>query len=370
MIVLVQAIGATALFLATKVEENCRKVKELVIACCRIAQKNPALAVDDQSKEYWRWRDTILHNEDLLLEALCFDLSHEPPYKILFDSLNRLGEQNNKTLRDTGWTFLNDSNTTMLCLLHPSHTIAASALYCSARHHGIAIPDQRGRAWWDVLGVPLRDIRRACNYMASVYENSSLKHSEKMYTWTPEDGDPLIAKTRARGPSNSESPTPSIRSDKDRPLHDRIGSTGGVASQAPEQGRGNSKRQRDENTETGTEQRALVSIDGDSRGLLSEHTKSENISQGEVVKEDRDPKRQKVEDRSRDVSHKHQAESSEKPQQNGVAEPSIERQQEVENDAKPDILKSTSSLPRLPPENGVSEVAREEDLSEEGEVGS
>ena len=66
--------AATALFLATKVEENCRKMRELVVACCRVAQKQPNLVVDEQNKEYWKWRDTILHNEDVLLEALCFDL--------------------------------------------------------------------------------------------------------------------------------------------------------------------------------------------------------------------------------------------------------------------------------------------------------
>ena len=69
--------AATALFLATKVEENCRKMKELVVACCRVAQKQPNLVIDDQNKEYWKWRDTILQNEDLLLEALCFDLQLE-----------------------------------------------------------------------------------------------------------------------------------------------------------------------------------------------------------------------------------------------------------------------------------------------------
>lgn len=63
------AVAATATFLATKVEENCRKMKELVVACARVAQKDPSLLIDENSKEFWRWRDTILHNEDVLLEV-------------------------------------------------------------------------------------------------------------------------------------------------------------------------------------------------------------------------------------------------------------------------------------------------------------
>jgi protein BUR2 len=60
--------AATALFLATKVEESCRKMKEIVLACCRVAQKNPNLVIDEQSKDFWRWRDCILYNEDVLLD--------------------------------------------------------------------------------------------------------------------------------------------------------------------------------------------------------------------------------------------------------------------------------------------------------------
>ena len=35
-------IAATSLFLATKVEESCRRVREIIIACCRTAQRNPS----------------------------------------------------------------------------------------------------------------------------------------------------------------------------------------------------------------------------------------------------------------------------------------------------------------------------------------
>ena len=195
------SVAATSLFLATKVEENCRKMKELVIACVRVAQKNPAKLVDEQDKEYWRWKDTILQMEDVLLEAICFDLSIDPPYKTLFNFLVYFGEENNKRLRNAAWAFVNDSCLTMLCLLFSSRTIAASSLYAAAKHCGVKFPDDPdGRPWWEAVGVELRQIRKACNFMAGVYENSPLRGGSDagMYERTPEDGDDWLAKTRER----------------------------------------------------------------------------------------------------------------------------------------------------------------------------
>ncbi|MCJ1440653.1 MAG: hypothetical protein MMC23_001139 [Stictis urceolatum] len=198
------SVAATCLFLATKVEENCRKMKELVVACVRVAQKNPNKVVDEQDKEFWRWRDTILQMEDLLLETLCFDLSLEPPYTPLFHYLNFFEVENNKPLRNAAWAFLNDSCLTPLCLLWPGRTIAAAALYAAARHVGVNfLDDKRGKPWWEVIDVKLLDLKKACNYMASIYENAPLRGGveENIYTRTPEDGDSAGTRTRQVRPA-------------------------------------------------------------------------------------------------------------------------------------------------------------------------
>ena len=199
------SVAATCLFLATKVEENCRKMKDLVVACVRVAQKQPQKIVDEQDKEFWRWRDTILQLEDLLLEALCFDLSLESPYKTLFNLLVYFREDNNKSLRNSAWAFVNDSCMMPLCLLWSSRTIAASALYAAARHCNVDFRDDKyGKPWWEVAGVELKNIRKACNYMATVYENAPLRsgNEDSIYQRTPEDGDEKAAKTRQLRPDD------------------------------------------------------------------------------------------------------------------------------------------------------------------------
>ncbi|KKK16319.1 hypothetical protein ARAM_001784 [Aspergillus rambellii] len=190
-------IAATALFLATKVEENVRRMRELVVACCRVAQKQPNLVVDEQSKEFWKWRDTILHHEDLLLEALCFDLQLEQPYRILYDFICFFGVNESKPLRNAAWAFVNDSMFTVLCLQFPARTIAAAALYAAARHCDIGFEDDgQGQPWWEQIEVDLVQVRQACTRMAQLYEsNAAHKHSQ-YYPTTPFLWDEGAEKTR------------------------------------------------------------------------------------------------------------------------------------------------------------------------------
>ena len=168
--------AATALFLATKVEESCRKMKELILAFCRVAQKNPNLLIDEQSKDWWRWRDCILHNEDVLLEVLCFDLTVESPHRQLFEVLKWYGVEHNKRLRNAAWSFVTDSNNTQLCLLCNSRTIAIASLYAGCRYCDVALPDDaKGRPWWEAQHVRLKDVRKAIEYMAANYDPNSNK---------------------------------------------------------------------------------------------------------------------------------------------------------------------------------------------------
>lgn len=206
-----QQVAAIALFLATKVEETCRKTKALVVACCRVAQKNPNLLVDEQTRDFWKWRDTILLSEDLLLETICFDLTVEAPHRTLFEMLKYYNVENNKRLRNAAWAFINDSNLTQLCVLSTSRTIAAAALYCGAKLCDIRFADEDGKPWWEVQHVKLKEIRRACNYMCSIYEQFPSKDgAESIYVGlrNPEDGDPRYAETRLRNSQIPESPPP------------------------------------------------------------------------------------------------------------------------------------------------------------------
>lgn len=161
-------MGATCLFLATKVEETKRRLRDVAIACTKIALKNPKLVVDEQSKDYWRWRDNILLNEDILLEAICFDMTLDSPYELLSAYVERLGVNHLSSLKRCAWAFVNDSARTTLSIMFPTKVIAAAAIYWASKYTKNEIPII---AWWEDLDIDKADIKESCNIMVDLYES-------------------------------------------------------------------------------------------------------------------------------------------------------------------------------------------------------
>ena len=218
------------------------------MAFVRVALRDSNLIVQEDTKDYWRWRDTLLLNEDLMLETLCFDLHVESPHRLLFDLLKSLGAEHNKRLRNAAWAFVNDAGATTLGLRFHSKTIAASAIYAAAKHseylgdtEGVRFKDdaRTGKPWWSAHGIELRDIRRCCNVMADMYEAEPVRagdtpgreqiigeldgkdeaHEDSMYrrlrtpSQGPEDQAPTRAKRRVDGntkPEDESTPKPVV----------------------------------------------------------------------------------------------------------------------------------------------------------------
>lgn len=206
-----KVIAAVALFVAFKVDETMRRMKDFVVACCRVAMKQPDMVVDEQSKDYWKWRDLILQNESVMLEFLCFDLQLESPYRILWEYSLFLGVSDNRPLRHSAYAFLNDSTYTVLCLQFHPRVIAAAALYAAARHCQVAFPDDsQGRPWWDQIDVRVDDLIRACKLIVRIYERVQQNHSKGYPDFSMSDADPIDPTRLFNSDPTSYNPEPRV----------------------------------------------------------------------------------------------------------------------------------------------------------------
>ncbi|KAK8879611.1 cyclin-like protein [Apiospora arundinis] len=178
-------IAATAIFLANKTEENGAKTKNIIIAVAKVAQKNANLIIDEQSKEYWRWRDSILSYEEVMLEYLTFDLSITHPYQILYKLLEELNCIHNKDLRKSAWTFCNDSCLSTLPLLVESRDVALASIFFASIITKQTIPDIGGKSWWAALEASEERMRQACDVMVDFYKENPLRKADNPYTGSP-----------------------------------------------------------------------------------------------------------------------------------------------------------------------------------------
>lgn len=140
-----------------------------------MAQKNAKLIIDEQSKEYWRWRDSILTYEEAMLEQLTFDLMIDNPYRNLLDLLGQLDCVHNKHLRQAAWAFCNDACLTALPLLFEARDVAITAIFFASVHTNQQLDDVKGEPWWKyVRGDETRCIR-AIEIMRQFYTENPLR---------------------------------------------------------------------------------------------------------------------------------------------------------------------------------------------------
>lgn len=163
-------IGATALFLATKCEETGRKLKDLVVACVKTAQKNMNAIIDEQSKDYWKWRDVILYNEELLLEALCFDFIIDHPYSLLKEYWRTFG--GGKETAKIAWACANDTYRTTIPLCFGIDTIAIACLHLASVSADQPLDSAGDKLWFETLEVRLDSVIEVITLLIELYEEA------------------------------------------------------------------------------------------------------------------------------------------------------------------------------------------------------
>lgn len=115
-----QIIGTTCLFLAGKVEETPKKLKDVIEVTWAIRHKNEAI----RNEEFSLLRESILTHELICLQTIAFDLTVEHPYKHVINNVKRIQGMyemeivgrnfvlifltGDKNLAQVAWNFVND----------------------------------------------------------------------------------------------------------------------------------------------------------------------------------------------------------------------------------------------------------------------
>ncbi|KAK8574979.1 hypothetical protein V6N12_062656 [Hibiscus sabdariffa] len=174
-----RTIATVCMFLAGKVEETPRPLKDVILVSYEIInKKDPAAAQKIKQKEvYEQQKELILIGERVVLATLGFDLNLHHPYKPLVEAIKKFKVAQN-ALAQVAWNFVNDGLRTSLCLQFKPHHIAAGAIFLAAKFLKVKLPSDGEKVWWQEFDVTPRQLEEVSNQMLELYEQNRVPPSQ------------------------------------------------------------------------------------------------------------------------------------------------------------------------------------------------
>ncbi|CAJ2659218.1 unnamed protein product [Trifolium pratense] len=232
-------IATVCMFLAGKVEETPRQLKDVILVSYKIIYKKDPSAVQriKQKEVYEQQKELILLAETLVLATLDFDLNVHLPYKPLVEAIKKFKVGQNE-LAQAAWNFVNDGLQTSLCLQFKPRHIAAGAIILAAKFRKVELPSDGEKVWWQEFGVTPSQLEELSNQLLELYEQIRMPQSNDAEGTTvggnsnrttvkaPNSND----KTAAAN-SNSQTGGTSSRPETSKPASSKIALDSSVANQ-------------------------------------------------------------------------------------------------------------------------------------------
>mmetsp|Transcript_45141 Transcript_45141/g.118437 ORF Transcript_45141/g.118437 Transcript_45141/m.118437 type:complete len:270 (+) Transcript_45141:40-849(+) len=173
-----------ALFLASKVEECPRRMRDVLAVFMHLEQKrkgiNPPQPLDIYSQRYKVYKEQLVKAERELLKELGFILYTEHPHKLILNYVTLLTSDTatRKKLSQYAWSFINDSQRTDVSVRFAPETICCAALWLGARVHQIKLPSHTTPPWWELFEARKEDIDTVVAEVAALYSRGRAQYVE------------------------------------------------------------------------------------------------------------------------------------------------------------------------------------------------
>eukprot|EP00850_Spirogloea_muscicola_P009143 SM000050S17068 [mRNA] locus=s50:757989:760403:- [translate_table: standard] len=190
----VKRVAASCIWLAAKLEESPRRIRDVVNVFYRVDLRRhnlPLVLLEPLSKQYDEMKTDLIRTERHLLKEMGFVCHVEHPHKYIFNYLNQLGVADE--LKQDAWSLANDSLRTTLCVRVKSEVIACGIIHAAARRKGIPLPENP--PWWLAFDAAKEGIDEVCASLADLYARPKPEYVE-----VNKGGSSFVLSTRAWEP--------------------------------------------------------------------------------------------------------------------------------------------------------------------------
>ena len=169
----VHLVALAALFLSGKVEEQPRRMRDILNVCYAAKlrrQGKPPRALVLGGALYAGWKAELIRTERIMLKELGFSMYNimEHPHKFLLYYVRALG-LGEGALAHMAWALLNDSLRLDLCVRYHAQSIACAAIYAAARIECIPLP--KAVPWYTVFSTGRAEMEDIAEQILSLYDD-------------------------------------------------------------------------------------------------------------------------------------------------------------------------------------------------------
>ncbi|ESQ34161.1 hypothetical protein EUTSA_v10007728mg [Eutrema salsugineum] len=208
----VKIVAASCVWLASKLEENPKKARQVIIVFHRMECRRENLPLDHldlYSKKFSELKVELSRTERHILKEMGFVCHVEHPHKFISNYLATL--ETPPELRQEAWNLANDSLRTTLCVRFRSEVVACGVVYAAARRFQVPLPENP--PWWKAFDADKSGIDEVCRVLAHLY---SLPKAQ--YISVCKDGKPFTFSSRSGNPqaqSATKDVLPAVGNDVD-----------------------------------------------------------------------------------------------------------------------------------------------------------
>ncbi|KAI3902276.1 hypothetical protein MKW92_046281 [Papaver armeniacum] len=366
-----RTVATVCMFLAGKVEETPRPLKDVIVVSYEIInKKDPAAAQKIKQKEvYEQQKELILLGERVVLATLDFDFSLFHPYKPLVEAIKKFKVAQN-ALAQVAWNFVNDGLRTSLFLQFKCHHIAAGAIFLAAKFLKVKLPSDGEKLWWQEFDVTPRQLEEVSNQMLELYEQNRL--AAQPGSEVEGSATAGVQRSSTKAPKSSEESVPvnghgsgtasSVKAEAAVPSLTRAVSEHSYGDNQNGSQRSTQNRNNDNGRTEMTSVTPIRKIDGDSKGRT--HADWESKVDGETKECQHSEQNQEMDGETKDYRHSEQ-------DHKGDAETKDRQHSEQESlTCRGENVKETSSRDRSVSDHSVAEdQERNSERREMGEAG-